>query len=129
MGTLGRPRGIHEQNRGAGLVVALAVGSLVVLLAAPLTSTATIAAVGGVAFTALTAAGAGPVPAAVAVLLFSATEGCSPPGAAPIYIVSVIGGRVDPGKLFVRLILWFVIPTIILGSLVALGLLPIFSIA
>lgn len=111
-----------------GLVVALAVGSLVVLLAAPLTSTATIAAVGGVAFTALTAAGAGPVPAAVAVLLFSATEGCSPPGAAPIYIVSGIAG-VDPGKLFVRLILWFVIPTIILGSLVALGLLPIFSIA
>ena len=105
-------------------IVALLVGVLILVVAAPLTGTATVAAVGGVAFTALTAAGVAPLAAAVAILIFASSEGASPPGAAPIYIATGIAG-VDPGKTFVRLILWFVLPTLLIGTLVAVGLLPI----
>ncbi|MFD5317479.1 TRAP transporter large permease subunit [Streptomyces sp. NPDC127098] len=105
--------------------VAALVGVLIVVIAAPLTGTATIAAVGGVAFSALTAAGASPATAATAVLIFASTEGASPPGAAPIYIASGIAG-VDPSRTFLRLILWFVLPILAIGVLVATGALPLF---
>jgi TRAP-type transport system large permease protein len=105
---------------------AVLVGLLIVIVAAPLTGTATIAAIGGVAFTALTAAGAAPAVAATAILIFASTEGASPPGAAPIYIASGIAG-VDPARTFVRLILWFVVPTLAIGVLVATGILPLFT--
>ncbi|MEO3752288.1 TRAP transporter large permease subunit [Streptomyces sp. B6B3] len=107
-------------------VVASLVGILIVVVASPLTGTATIAAIGGVAFSALTAAGASPATAATAVLIFASTEGASPPGAAPIYIASGIAG-VDPARTFVRLILWFVLPVLAIGVLVAVGALPLFA--
>lgn len=106
-------------------LIASLVGALIVVIAAPLTGTATIAAVGGVAFSALTSAGVAPAAAATAILIFASTEGASPPGAAPIYIASGIAG-VDPARTFLRLIVWFVIPTLIIGVLVATGLLPLF---
>ncbi|MCT1656854.1 TRAP transporter permease, partial [Brevibacterium luteolum] len=115
---------IMEGLQAPAVVMALLVGILILVIAAPLTATATIAAVGGVAFTALTSAGIAPLAAAVAILVFASTEGASPPGAAPIYIATGIA-RVDPGKTFVRLILWFVIPTLIIGTLIAIGLLPV----
>ncbi|TDD53775.1 TRAP transporter large permease subunit [Nonomuraea terrae] len=105
-------------------VIATLVGLLLVVIAAPLTGTATIAAVGGVAFSALTAAGMAPAAAATAIMIFASTEGASPPGAAPIYIASGIA-QVDPARTFGRLILWFVIPTLVIGVLVATGVLPI----
>jgi TRAP-type C4-dicarboxylate transport system permease large subunit len=105
-------------------VIATLVGLLIVIIAAPLTGSATIAAVGGVAFSALTAAGVSPVAAATAIMIFASTEGASPPGAAPIYIASGIAG-VDPARTFGRLIIWFVIPILALGVLVATGVLPI----
>ncbi|MFB4279944.1 MULTISPECIES: TRAP transporter large permease subunit [unclassified Nonomuraea] len=106
------------------VVIATLVGLLLVIIAAPLTGTATIAAVGGVAFSALTAAGVAPAAAATAIMIFASTEGASPPGAAPIYIASGIA-QVDPARTFGRLIVWFVIPTLVLGVLVATGVLPI----
>ncbi|UBU09539.1 TRAP transporter large permease subunit [Nonomuraea gerenzanensis] len=106
------------------VVIATIVGLLLVIIAAPLTGTATIAAVGGVAFSALTAAGVAPAAAATAIMIFASTEGASPPGAAPIYIASGIA-QVDPARTFGRLIIWFVIPTLVLGVLVATGVLPI----
>ncbi|MGI8306654.1 TRAP transporter large permease subunit [Saccharopolyspora hattusasensis] len=106
-------------------VIASLVGVLIVIIAAPLTGTATIAAVGGVAFSALTGAGVAPAVAATVILIFASTEGASPPGAAPIYIASGIAG-VDPARTFVRLILWFVIPTLVIGVLIATGVLPLF---
>lgn len=107
-------------------VVALLVGILVAAVAAPLTSTATIAAIGGVAFAALTTAGIDPVLAAVAILIFASTEGSSPPSAAPIFIASGIAG-VDPGKTFVPLILYYVLPILAIGILIAIGFLPILA--
>ncbi|MEU6713488.1 TRAP transporter large permease subunit [Nonomuraea sp. NPDC046802] len=106
------------------VVIATLVGLLIVIIAAPLTGTATIAAVGGVAFSALTSAGVAPAAAATAIMIFASTEGASPPGAAPIYIASGIA-QVDPARTFGRLIVWFVIPTLVVGVLVATGALPI----
>lgn len=105
-------------------VLALLIGVIVLAAAAPLTSTATMVAVGSVAFTALVSAGISPTVAAVVVLLFASTEGASPPGAAPIYIASGIAG-VDPARTFLPLLLWYVLPTLLIGTLVAVGYLPI----
>lgn len=115
---------IMQSVQAPAVVIATIVGLLLVVIAAPLTGTATIAAVGGVAFSALTAAGVSPAAAATAILIFASTEGASPPGAAPIYIASGIA-QVDPARTFGRLILWFVIPTLVIGVLVATGVLPI----
>lgn len=105
-------------------VLTLIVGVIVLAAAAPLTSTATMVAVGSVAFTALVSAGISPTLAAVAVLMFASTEGASPPGAAPIYIASGIAG-VDPTRTFVPLLLWYVVPTLLITTLVAIGFLPV----
>src|SRR5699024_6167341 len=90
----------------------------------PLTATATVTAIGAVAFSTLVAAGVNPVIAAVVILVFSSTEGASPPGGAPIFIASGISG-IDPVKTFIPLILYYVIPIGILGWLIAMGWLPI----
>lgn len=113
-----------ERLDAPAFVVALVVGVLVVLVAGPLTATATIAAIGPVAFSTLVATGASPVAAAVAILVFASTEGASPPGAAPIYIASGIAG-VDPGRTFLPLIRWYVVPILLIGSLIAVGVLPV----
>src|SRR5699024_32022 len=105
-------------------LVALLVGILVILVATPLTATPTVTAIGAVAFSTLVAAGVNPVIAAVVILVFSSTEGASPPGGAPIFIASGISG-IDPVKTFIPLIFYYVIPIGILGWLIAMGWLPI----
>lgn len=125
LGLVGQLTAIMNNISAPVWLIAALVGVLIVVIAAPLTGTATIAAVGGVAFSALTSAGVAPAAAATVILIFASTEGASPPGAAPIYIASGIAG-VDPARTFLRLILWFVIPTLIIGVLIATGLLPLF---
>ncbi|MER5389979.1 TRAP transporter large permease subunit [Saccharopolyspora sp. NPDC002686] len=105
------------------IVVAL-VGILVMLVAAPLTSTATMAAIGPVAFATLVSAGVSPTIAAACVLVFASTEGASPPGAPPIYVAAGIAG-IDPGKTFRPLILYYTIPVLFVGVFMALGYIPI----
>ncbi|SEH01868.1 TRAP-type C4-dicarboxylate transport system, large permease component [Nonomuraea solani] len=124
LGLVDQLTAIMQALDAPAVVIATLVGLLLVVIAAPLTGTATIAAVGGVAFSALTAAGVAPAAAATAIMIFASTEGASPPGAAPIYIASGIA-QVDPARTFGRLIVWFVIPTLVIGVLVATGLLPI----
>ncbi|MEU0068811.1 TRAP transporter large permease subunit [Streptomyces sp. NPDC006332] len=106
------------------LVAALIVGVVVILVAGPLSSTATIATVGGVAFSVLVTAGVHPVLAACAVLTFSSTEGASPPGAAAIYVSTSLA-QVNPVKTFVPLITLYVVPFLFIGTAVALGVLPV----
>ncbi|MEV1176088.1 TRAP transporter large permease subunit [Nonomuraea sp. NPDC049784] len=124
LGLVDQLTAIMKSLDAPAVVIAILVGLLIVVIAAPLTGTATIAAVGGVAFSALTAAGVAPAAAATAIMIFASTEGASPPGAAPIYIASGIA-QVDPARTFGRLIIWFVIPTLVIGVLVATGALPI----
>ncbi|RKL63366.1 C4-dicarboxylate ABC transporter permease [Thermoanaerobacteraceae bacterium SP2] len=109
------------------LLIVILVGILVIAVAAPLTNTATITAVGSVSFSALLMAGINPVAAATAILIWSASEGASPPNSAPIFIATGIA-NVDPVKTFKPLIIYYLIPTIILGTLIALQILPIYII-
>lgn len=127
LAALGLPAQLKQmlaQLSAPPLVVGLLVGVFLLVVAAPLTGTATIAAVGGVGFGALIAAGAHPVAAAVAVIVFASTEGATPPGAAPIYIASGIAG-VDPARTFVRLLVWVVLPTLLIGTAISVGWLPV----
>jgi TRAP-type C4-dicarboxylate transport system permease large subunit len=106
------------------LLTIVIVGFLVTLVGGPLTSTATVVAIGSVSFSALIYAGVEPAIAAAVILLFSSTEGATPPGAAPIFIACGIA-NVDPVKTFVPLILYYVIPIMIIGVLISVGILPI----
>ncbi|MEI4771827.1 TRAP transporter large permease subunit [Psychrobacillus sp. FJAT-51614] len=105
-------------------LVILVVGILIVLVAGPLSGTATLTAIGLVAFSALVSAGVNPTVAVVAILMFASTEGASPPSSAPIFIASGIAGA-EPGKTFAPLIAYYVIPIFIIGFLIALEILPI----
>ena len=114
MGSLSIPKGL----------MLLVIGVLVVLVAGPLSSTATLTAVGLLAFSALIAAGVHPVAAVIAVLVFASTEGSSPPASGSMFIAAGIAG-VDPKAMFVPLIIYYVIPILLIGWLVGMGLLPI----
>lgn len=100
------------------------VGLFIMLAAGPLTSTATITAIGPVAALALISAGFNPSLAIALTLLFASTEGASPPNAAPIFIASSLAD-VDPGRTFVPLMKYFVAPTFLVALLIGLGVLPI----
>lgn len=95
-----------------------------VIVATPLSSTATAAAVGAPAVLAMGSVDVPAVVAICAVLLCTSTEGASPPVGAPIYLASGLA-EVNPRKTFVPLIVWFVLPIIALAWLLAMGWLPI----
>jgi TRAP-type C4-dicarboxylate transport system permease large subunit len=105
------------------LLMILLVGILITLVGGPLTSTATVASIGAVGFSALVGVGVVPATAAAVILIFASTEGASPPGAAPIYIACGIAD-VDPASTFVPLIIYYVLPIIAIGAMVALNILP-----
>jgi C4-dicarboxylate transporter, DctM subunit len=104
------------------MVVLVAV--LVALVAGPLSSTATLTAIGLVAFAALVSAGVDPLLAVVAILVFASTEGASPPASGSIFIAASLAGA-SPEKTFAPLIVYYVIPILMIGCLIALGILPV----
>ena len=105
-------------------LMAIAIGVIIILIAVPLTASATMAAIGPVAVMTMASTGI-PVPvAAAAALIFASTEGASPPSGAPIYVAAGIA-EVNPGKTFVPLLKYYCIPLLGVGTLIALGLLPI----
>ncbi|MFJ9389928.1 TRAP transporter large permease subunit [Nocardioides sp. NPDC101246] len=105
-------------------LLALVIGIIVVAVAAPLSSTATMAAVGVVGVAALAAAGVPATTAAVAVLIFSSCEAAVPPGGAPLYVACGIAG-VDPLHTFRRMLAYYALPLLGIGVLVASGVLPV----
>lgn len=104
------------------LVAAIVVGLIIVIVAGPLNTTSTVAAIGPVAFAALTAAGVPPHIAFAAVLVWASSEGCSPPGAAPLYVAAGIAG-INPVRIFVPVVLYYLLPSLVTGVLIAVGLL------
>lgn len=102
------------------LIVAL----LVALVAGPLSSTATLTAIGMVAFAALVSAGVDPLLAVVAILVFASTEGASPPSSGSIFIAASLAGA-SPEKTFGPLIIYYVLPILLIGYLIAMGFLPV----
>lgn len=114
---------LSSLNMPSWLLIAV-VGVLIVLVAGPLSGTATLTAIGLVAFTALVSAGVHPTLAVVAILMFASTEGASPPSSAPIFISSGIA-QAAPGKTFSPLIFYYVIPIFLIGVFIAMGILPV----
>ncbi|RSM78158.1 C4-dicarboxylate ABC transporter permease [Kibdelosporangium aridum] len=107
-----------------GWLMAIAIGIIIVAIAIPLTASATMAAVGPVAVTALVGAGIPAPVAAAAVLIFASTEGASPPSGAPIYVAAGIA-QVDPVKTFMPLLKYYCLPILAIGVLIAVGALPV----
>lgn len=105
------------------LLVAL-VGLLVVLVAGPLSSSATLSAVGQVSLFAMVGAGVEPILALIAILVFASTEGASPPASGSIFVACGITGA-RPEKTFIPLVVYYVVPFFFLGMFIALGIIPI----
>ncbi|MFC7849425.1 TRAP transporter large permease subunit [Arthrobacter sp. NPDC057388] len=105
-------------------LLAILIGLIVIAVAAPLSATATMAAVGTVGVATLVAAGVPATTAAVAVLVFSSCEAAVPPGGAPLYVACGIAD-VDPIKTFARLFALYALPLLAIGVLIAVGVLPI----
>ncbi|MDR6559437.1 TRAP-type C4-dicarboxylate transport system permease large subunit [Arthrobacter pascens] len=105
-------------------LLAILIGLIVIAVAAPLSATATMAAVGTVGVATLVAAGVPATTAAVAVLVFSSCEAAVPPGGAPLYVACGIAD-VDPIKTFARLLTHYALPLLGIGVLIIVGVLPI----
>lgn len=97
---------------------------LVVIVATPLSSTATVTAVGVPAMAALSSLGVPLVVSMVVILLCSSTEGASPPAGAPIYLATGMA-EAEPKNTFVPLILYFVIPMMVLAWFIGMQWLPL----
>ncbi|MGW9004997.1 TRAP transporter large permease subunit [Brevibacterium casei] len=100
------------------------IGVLVVVVAGPLSSTATLSAVGQVALFSMVAAGIDPLLAVVAILVFASTEGASPPASGSIFVASGLT-EAQPEKTFIPLVIYYVVPIFILGVLIALSIVPV----
>ncbi|BDY29004.1 TRAP transporter large permease subunit [Mycolicibacterium mageritense] len=127
LATTGLPEELASLLDGLDLPVALLaliIGIIVIAVAAPLSSTATMAAVGTIGVAALAAAGVPATTAAVAVLIFSSCEAAVPPGGAPLYVACGIA-RVDPLRTFRPMFLYYALPLLGIGILVASGILPV----
>lgn len=105
-------------------LLAILIGLIVIAVAAPLSATATMAAVGTVGVATLVAAGVPATTAAVAVLVFSSCEAAVPPGGAPLYVACGIAD-VNPIRTFSRLLTHYAFPLLGIGVLIILGVLPI----
>lgn len=105
-------------------LLAILIGLIIIAVAAPLSATATMAAVGTVGVATLAAAGVPATTAAVAVLVFSSCEAAVPPGGAPLYVACGIAD-VNPIKTFARLLTHYALPLLGIGVLIILGILPI----
>lgn len=107
-------------------VMVLLVGVLIAVVAGPLSSTATLTAVGKVSLLALVSVGVAPVPAVTAILVFASTEGASPPASGSIFVAAGITGA-RPEKMFLPLLGYYMLPIMLLGCLIAWGALPVIS--
>ncbi len=111
-------------NSVSPLLVALIVAVLITMMVGPFTATATISAVGAVAYMALRSINVEPAVACTALLILVSNEGCMPPNSAPLYIASGIAGLERPVAIFKNLIMHFALPAIIIAFLVMFGIIP-----
>ena len=100
------------------IVTLIVVYVLVAVVAGPLSSTATLTAVGVVGV------GFDPLTTAAALLMISSTEGASPPASGALFVACGLT-ECDPPKIYMPLINWFVAPIVVMGCLVATGILPV----
>lgn len=106
------------------VAMVVVVGLLVTIVAGPLSSTATLTAVGQVSLFALVGVGVDPLLAVIAILVFASTEGASPPASGSIFVAAGLTGA-RPETTFVPLIVYYMIPIFLLACLIGWGVLPI----
>lgn len=106
------------------IVTLIVVYLLVAVVAGPLSSTATLTAVGVVGHAILVGVGFDPLMTAAALLMISSTEGASPPASGALFVACGLT-ECDPPKIYMPLINWFVAPIVVMGCLVATGILPV----
>lgn len=107
-------------------VMVLLVGVLIAVIAGPLSSTATLTAVGQVSLFALISVGVDPVLAVTAILVFASTEGASAPASGSIFVAAGITSA-KPEKMFLPLIGYYMVPVTLIGCLIAWGVLPVLT--
>lgn len=105
-------------------LMVMIVGLIVILVACPLSSTATLTVVGLVAFSALTSVGVNPVVSVAAILAWASTEGESMPTSGGIYVAAGIAES-NPAKSFIPLFIYYVIPVMAIGWMLCWGWLPL----
>ncbi|GAB3213885.1 TRAP transporter permease [Marinactinospora endophytica] len=106
------------------VLMVVVVGLVITLVAGPLSSTATLTAVGQISFLALVGVGVDPLLAIIAILVFASTEGASPPASGSIFVAAGLTGA-RPESTFVPLIAYYMIPIFLIGCLIGWGALPI----
>ncbi len=106
------------------LALLCAVGLLIVIVAGPLSSTATLTAVGQVSLLTLVGVGLDPLAVLTAILVFASTEGASPPASGSIFIASGLTGA-KPESTFIPLIVYYVVPIFAIACLIGIGILPL----
>ncbi|MFF8763430.1 TRAP transporter large permease subunit [Nocardiopsis dassonvillei] len=108
------------------VLLVVAVGLVIALVAGPLSSTATLTAVGQISFLALVGVGIDPLLAVIAILVFASTEGASPPASGSIFVAAGLTGA-RPESTFLPLIVYYMIPIFLIGCLIGWGVLPVFG--
>ncbi|MET9709790.1 TRAP transporter large permease subunit [Nocardiopsis alba] len=103
------------------------VGLVITLVAGPLSSTATLTAVGQISFLALVGVGVDPLLAIIAILVFASTEGASPPASGSIFVAAGLTGA-RPESTFLPLIVYYMIPIFLIGCLIGWGVLPVLGV-
>lgn len=101
-------------------------GAMIIVMAGPLSSTATTTMLGPVGFLAMVNVGVRPELALAAYMCFISTEGATPPSSTPMFISAGIA-ECDVVATYKPLLFHYVIPTLIIGTLIAIGILPIFA--
>ena len=115
---------VLDQMNLSPIITLIVVYVLVAVVAGPLSSTATLTAVGVVGHAVLVGVGFDPLTTAAALLMISSTEGASPPASGALFVACGLT-ECDPPKIYLPLIGWVVAPIVVMGCLVAVGILPV----
>ncbi|WP_221586075.1 TRAP transporter large permease subunit [Microbacterium sp. G2-8] len=102
------------------------VSIFVVVIAGPLSSTATVTTIGQVVILTLVDVGIDPAVAAVVLLTLASSEGASPPASGSIFVASALVGA-RPERTFLPLVIYYVVPITAIAVLIGLGVLPILT--
>ncbi len=127
MGLQGEMEVMFQSLTGMPLwLMLILMGIIILVLAGPLTSVATLVTAGSVCFTALVSVGGmRPSLALVCIIVLAATEGSTPPASAPLFVASGISRVADPNACYKDLILYYAAPSLIIALLLGLQILPI----
>ncbi|WP_099302592.1 TRAP transporter large permease subunit [Bacillus sp. Marseille-P3800] len=107
------------------VVLLLVVGAILMVSAGPLSTTATIVALGSVCYTALTSTGMDPAIALTVIIMFAATEGSMPPSSAPLFVAAGISKLENPIICFKKLFFFYALGSALIATLIGTGILPV----